>query len=160
VRDPDPWPSPIGLRRSFFQELQLYLLQLVQALKFEGGRSGERGGSDSALAAFLTKRAAANPILGNYLLWYLIVEADEPKWNDMYTKVKNRLIEEIVSVRDVRAAGNGRAGSALLTGWPRRTRSHCAPVRSNPTVRAATTSFGGSGTCSTASARSTRSWAT
>ena len=74
----------------------------MQALKFEGSRSGERGGSDSALAAFLTKRAAANPILGNYLLWYLIVEADDPKWNDMYTKVKNRLIEEIVSVRIVR----------------------------------------------------------
>ena len=131
----------------------------MQALKFEGSRSGERGGSDSALAAFLTKRAAANPILGNYLLWYLIVEADDPKWNDMYTKVKNRLIEEIVSVRIVRRRERARQKRAS-NGCHLWTKSYCARLPSNPTARAATMSSGGSATCSTALGRSTKSWAT
>ena len=79
------------------QELQLYLLQLVQALKFEG--YGDRSSVDGALATFLIHRATENPILGNYLLWYLIVETEDPKWSEMYGRVNARLMEEIVAVR-------------------------------------------------------------
>lgn len=49
------------------QDLLLYLLQLVQALKFE--HIVDKGPSDSSLVQFLIDRAIRNPILGNYLHW-------------------------------------------------------------------------------------------
>ena len=67
------------LRKSDDEELLLYLLQLVQALKFEK-MSLEKGGSqamDSSLATFLISRATKNFMLGNYLHWYLMVELDD-----------------------------------------------------------------------------------
>lgn len=66
-----------------FQELHLYLLQLVQALKFESTASDQRSSrsatsavsyDDSGLADFLIARAVRNPILGNRFHWYLMVE--------------------------------------------------------------------------------------
>ena len=68
------------LRESDNEELLLYLLQLVQALKFEKPRSdaeGEGTMQDSYLARFLISRATLSPMLGNYLHWYLIVECDD-----------------------------------------------------------------------------------
>jgi phosphatidylinositol 3-kinase len=68
------------LRKSDDDELQLYLLQLVQALKFERLRPGESENEDeqdSSLAKFLITRAANNFVLGNYLHWYLMVECDD-----------------------------------------------------------------------------------
>lgn len=68
------------LRKSDDDELQLYLLQLVQALKFERLRPGEsedEDEQDSSLAKFLITRAANNFVLGNYLHWYLMVECDD-----------------------------------------------------------------------------------
>lgn len=68
------------------QELQLYLLQLVQALRFEGiieeteetmeaskqPTSKQAGlASDSALAQFLIDRAVENPSLGNNFYWFV-----------------------------------------------------------------------------------------
>ena len=67
------------LRKSDDEELLLYLLQLVQALKFEK-TSLEKGGNqamDSSLATFLISRATKNFMLGNYLHWYLMVELDD-----------------------------------------------------------------------------------
>jgi phosphatidylinositol 3-kinase len=69
------------LRKSDDDELLLYLLQLVQALKFgrrppaENEAPVEMG--DSALAAFLIGRAASNVVLGSYFHWYLMVECDD-----------------------------------------------------------------------------------
>lgn len=51
------------------QDLLLYLLQLVQALKFEHMIDKGSGMCDSSLAQFLIDRAIRNPILGNYLHW-------------------------------------------------------------------------------------------
>jgi len=51
-------------------ELLCYLLQLVQALRYESA-------DDSQLARFLVERAVANPVLANFLHWYLVVE-----WED------------------------------------------------------------------------------
>ncbi|CAK7204467.1 Phosphatidylinositol (PI) 3-kinase [Sporothrix eucalyptigena] len=83
------------LRKAGDSELLLYLLQLVQALKFEhistsdgenGGRRDEAGGEepsmattthDSSLARFLITRVAGNLMLGNYFYWYLMVECDD-----------------------------------------------------------------------------------
>jgi phosphatidylinositol 3-kinase len=67
------------LRKAGDDELLLYLLQLVQALKFEKtpGESEEEAAHDSSLANFLISRAANNFMLGNYLHWYLMVECDD-----------------------------------------------------------------------------------
>ena len=67
------------LRESDDDELLLYLLQLVQALKFEKIPSEPQDGStqDSSLARFLITRATNNLMLGNFLHWYLMVECDD-----------------------------------------------------------------------------------
>ncbi|KAK2592277.1 Phosphatidylinositol (PI) 3-kinase [Conoideocrella luteorostrata] len=67
------------LRKADDQELLLYLLQLVQALKYEhiSMDSEQEGTQDSSLARFLIQRAAANFLLGNYFHWYLMVECDD-----------------------------------------------------------------------------------
>jgi phosphatidylinositol 3-kinase len=69
------------LRRSSDDELLMYLLQLVQALRYErrpsdDGRD-EEAVADSSLATFLIGRAARNPRLGSYLHWYLMVEFED-----------------------------------------------------------------------------------
>ncbi|KAK7548080.1 putative phosphoinositide 3-kinase [Phyllosticta citricarpa] len=67
------------LRKADDDELQMYLLQLVQALKFEPVQpesDGESAG-DSSLARFLITRAANNLQLGNFFHWYLMVECDD-----------------------------------------------------------------------------------
>lgn len=65
------------LRKADDNELQLYLLQLVQALKFEKHENEDEGPSSSSLAKFLIDRAAQNFTLGNYLHWFLMVECDD-----------------------------------------------------------------------------------
>ncbi|RAO68748.1 uncharacterized protein BHQ10_004760 [Talaromyces amestolkiae] len=67
------------LRKAGDDELLLYLLQLVQALKFEKTpeETAEEVAHDSSLANFLIARAANNFVLGNYLHWYLMVECDD-----------------------------------------------------------------------------------
>jgi phosphatidylinositol 3-kinase len=62
-------------------ELRLYLLQLVQAIKYENTESaaaglsspgGSPGPSVSSLATFLIERASKNIELANYLYWCVI----------------------------------------------------------------------------------------
>jgi phosphatidylinositol 3-kinase len=69
------------LRRSSDDELLIYLLQLVQALRYERRSSddGKDGAAvaDSSLASFLIGRAAKNSRLGSYLHWYLMVEFED-----------------------------------------------------------------------------------
>lgn len=65
------------LRKADDEELLLYLLQLVQALKFEKYEAEEEGIPETSLARFLIDRATNNFLLGNYLHWYLMVECDE-----------------------------------------------------------------------------------
>lgn len=92
------------LRKSDDQELLLYLLQLVQALKYEhiSTDSDHDGARDSSLARFLIQRAAANFMLGNYLYWYLMVECDDhsPEQGqdnrNIYRKVAFEFMTELV----------------------------------------------------------------
>ncbi|KAJ5238865.1 Phosphatidylinositol 3-kinase [Penicillium chermesinum] len=67
------------LRKADDDELLLYLLQLVQALKYEESaqNNADDAAQDSSLANFLITRAANNFKLGNYLHWYLMVECDD-----------------------------------------------------------------------------------
>ncbi|CAE6367870.1 unnamed protein product [Rhizoctonia solani] len=74
------------LKRAEDDELLLYLLQLVQALKFESPVSSSKD-RDSGLADFLVERGAAHPVLGNRLNWYLMVEMEDKMVKKMYGKV-------------------------------------------------------------------------
>lgn len=65
------------LRKADDKELQLYLLQLVQALKFEKYDMEGEGLPPASLAKFLIDRAAQNFNLGNFLHWFLMVECDD-----------------------------------------------------------------------------------
>ncbi|KAL4904536.1 hypothetical protein BDW74DRAFT_26157 [Aspergillus multicolor] len=67
------------LRKADDDELLLYLLQLVQALKYEdkAQEDADIAAHDSSLANFLITRAANNFKLGSYLHWYLMVECDD-----------------------------------------------------------------------------------
>ena len=67
------------LRKAGDDEILLYLLQLVQAMKYEetAEEIEDQAAHDSSLANFLITRAANNFLLGNYLHWYLMVECDD-----------------------------------------------------------------------------------
>ena len=92
------------LRDSDDEELLLYLLQLVQALKFEKISPETNDGStrDSSLARFLITRGTKNPMLGNYLHWYLMVECDDRSPDQMkehrklFTKVEFDFMSELM----------------------------------------------------------------
>jgi phosphatidylinositol 3-kinase len=84
------------LRKADDEELLLYLLQLVQALKFEHITTDSSQGTidSSSLATFLISRAVQNFTLGNYFYWYLSVEYDDKspeqgsEVRTMYAKVQ------------------------------------------------------------------------
>ncbi|KAI1748124.1 phosphatidylinositol 3 [Xylaria castorea] len=93
------------LRKAGDNELLLYLLQLVQALKFEHISTdlNEATMRASSLANFLILRAVENFTLGNYFYWYLGVEYDD-KSNEqgeevrtMYAKVQYDFMKELES---------------------------------------------------------------
>ncbi|KAL1839294.1 hypothetical protein VTJ49DRAFT_1657 [Mycothermus thermophilus] len=67
------------LRKADDQELMLYLLQLVQALKYEhiSPQPGHEVSQDSSLARFLISRAVNSFTLGNYFYWFVMVECDD-----------------------------------------------------------------------------------
>lgn len=94
------------LKESDDEELLLYLLQLVQALKFEKMSSEANDGStqDSSLARFLITRATNNLMLGNYLHWYLMVECDDrspdqiKEHRKLFTKVEFNFMSELMKI--------------------------------------------------------------
>jgi phosphatidylinositol 3-kinase len=96
------------LRKADDQELLLYLLQLVQALKYEHipTDSGQDITQDSSLARFLIQRAAANFMLGNYFYWHLMVECDDNspdqgiESRNIYLKVAFEFMTEIERAPD------------------------------------------------------------
>ncbi|KAJ1650432.1 Phosphatidylinositol (PI) 3-kinase [Dispira simplex] len=117
------------LCRADDDELLLYLLQLVQALRFEGmvhssvvdtnlplppvsPRTNQPGaaGTDeevepplSNLADFLIERALQNLILGNYFHWYLMVECEDKKVGKMYAKIAFQFMTAMLSLPDGQA---------------------------------------------------------
>jgi phosphatidylinositol 3-kinase len=73
------------LDRADDDDLHLYLLQLVQAIKFED--IADKGAYESSLVQFLTRRAVKNPQLGYVLYWYLMTECDDKKHAPVFNKV-------------------------------------------------------------------------
>lgn len=94
------------LRESDDDELLLYLLQLVQALKFEkiSPEPSDGVSQDSSLARFLITRATKNLMLGNYLHWYLMVECDDRSPDQMkehlklFAKVDHDFMSELIQM--------------------------------------------------------------
>lgn len=96
------------LRESDDDELLLYLLQLVQALKFEkiSPEPQDGGTRDSDLANFLISRAINNLMLGNFLHWYLMVECDDrspdqvKEHRKLFAKVEFDFMTELMKVSE------------------------------------------------------------
>ncbi|KAL7504035.1 hypothetical protein ACHAXN_001754 [Cyclotella atomus] len=105
------------LASSSDEELHLYLLQLVQALKYEEDVSGGTSGGDdaakafshldggrnksskvSSLATFLIERASRHISLSNFLYWYLRVEMSNPIYEARYREVFISFQEKLSSV--------------------------------------------------------------
>ncbi|KAI9268862.1 kinase-like domain-containing protein [Phascolomyces articulosus] len=86
------------LRKADDDDLLLYLLQLVQAIKFEHLVEKGPQSYDSSLVQFLIDRAIRNPILGNYFHWYLMVECEDKVVGKMYAKVAYHYFKAILEV--------------------------------------------------------------
>ncbi|KAF8647050.1 hypothetical protein AX16_006887 [Volvariella volvacea WC 439] len=95
------------LSRADDEELLLYLLQLVQALKFESVATDQRSSrsatsaisyEDSGLTDFLISRGVKNMMLGNRLYWYLMVEValEDRVMAKMYGRVVYRFMNKIL----------------------------------------------------------------
>ena len=70
-------------------ELMYYLLQLVQALRFEA--------SDlSRLARFLVARATSNPAFATFLHWYLFTEWEDPMFGARASCVHAALVDALM----------------------------------------------------------------
>lgn len=83
----------------------MYLLQLVQALRFEkvttdtrSGREDDLPKEESALAEFLIERGVRNAVLGNRLHWYLMVEVEDKENGKMYGRVAFKFQERLSGV--------------------------------------------------------------
>ncbi|KAJ6883140.1 phosphatidylinositol 3-kinase [Populus alba x Populus x berolinensis] len=79
------------LERADDEELQCYLLQLVQALRFE--RSDK-----SRLSQFLVKRSLNNIELGSFLRWYVAVELYDPAYAKRFYSTYEILEENMVKL--------------------------------------------------------------
>lgn len=103
------------LRKADDEELLLYLLQLVQALKFEPKHEKDDGETDSSLKSFLVKRSAANLKLGNFLHWYILVELDLDK--ESPSQAKNHKLYSRVAfdfMRELESSPEGQARRKIL----------------------------------------------
>ncbi|KAH8493116.1 hypothetical protein Peur_072334 [Populus x canadensis] len=79
------------LERADDEELQCYLLQLVQALRFE--RSDK-----SRLSQFLVKRSLNNIELGSFLRWYVAVELYDPAYAKRFYSTYEMLEENMAKL--------------------------------------------------------------
>ena len=109
------------LRKADDEELLLYLLQLVQALKFEpklDEATEQTSTQDSSLARFLITRAANNFMLGNYFHWYLIVECDDhsPEQRPEHRKLFARVEYDFMMTLEQASDGAARRKTLLRQG--------------------------------------------
>lgn len=86
------------LRKANDDDLLLYSLQLVQALKFEHIDDKNEESYDSSLVQFLVDRATNNAVLGTYFHWYVMVECQDKNYGKMYAKVAYHFFKELLEV--------------------------------------------------------------
>ncbi|TIA86759.1 hypothetical protein E3P99_03589, partial [Wallemia hederae] len=89
------------LSRADDEELLLYLLQLVQAIKFETSRfknshSNKSSYNNSGLVDLLIERAVRNDELGNNFYWYLMVECPGSRYERLYARVAHLYNQSLV----------------------------------------------------------------
>jgi phosphatidylinositol 3-kinase len=80
------------LKRADDEELMLYLLQLVQALKFGVGAT------NSPLCQFLVSRSLHDPILGNHFYWFIKVESKDKVHGPIYTRILGYFLNSLKQV--------------------------------------------------------------
>nr|CAI5868714.1 unnamed protein product [Callosobruchus analis] len=68
------------------EEIMLYLLQLVQALKYENFKTIQEALYFQDLASFLIHRASKNFTLANYFYWYLLIECEDQTMNIFFSQ--------------------------------------------------------------------------
>ncbi|KAG1342793.1 hypothetical protein COCNU_05G010220 [Cocos nucifera] len=85
------------LERAGDDELQCYLLQLVQALRFE--RSDK-----SSLSLFLVQRSLSNIEIASFLRWYVAVELHDPTYAKRfyctYDMLEDNMVIQMVTLMD------------------------------------------------------------
>ncbi|OBZ85899.1 Phosphatidylinositol 3-kinase catalytic subunit type 3 [Choanephora cucurbitarum] len=89
------------LRKADDDDLLLYLLQLVQALKFEYIEDKETEFDHSSLSQFLIDRAIRNDVLGTYFYWYLMVELQDLQNSvnrKLYARVGYRYFQDLLQI--------------------------------------------------------------
>ena len=91
------------LSRADDDELLLYLLQLVQALKFNSSKFYKKSHNklfeiniDQNLLRLLIDRSIQNPILTNQFYWYLMVECNCKVFGKYYAKVAHLFLTKLV----------------------------------------------------------------
>lgn len=80
------------VQRADDDELLCYLLQLVQALRYEAS-------DESPLASFLVLRCTATPYLCTFLYWYLLVEWQERSHGQRYASIHQQMSLKLKEVR-------------------------------------------------------------
>jgi len=80
------------------EELGNYLLQLVQALRYEQD-------VPSFLSEFLIQRACQSMSLANFFHWYLCVEVHDAKRGNMYSQVLKRFMDALGSTVQAQSEG-------------------------------------------------------
>ncbi|KAJ1699248.1 hypothetical protein LUZ63_007760 [Rhynchospora breviuscula] len=85
------------LERAEDEELQCYLLQLVQALRFE--RSDK-----SHLALFLIQRSLSNIEIASFLRWYVLVELHDPVYAKRFYCTYEMLEDSMIKLEAVGSA--------------------------------------------------------
>ena len=85
------------LARCSDEELGMFLLQLVMAVKYETFEEADSDKRDrvGTLGRFLIKRAAKSTVLANFLFWYLNVECVDGKYGRYYRAVLKELKKEL-----------------------------------------------------------------
>lgn len=86
------------LKKANDSDLLLYLLQLVQALKFDKNESKTSSNITSSLAEFLIMRSLKNPVLGSRFHWYLMVECEDKTHGRMYAKIAFQYMSAMMEI--------------------------------------------------------------
>ncbi len=100
-----------ALQSTSDEELLHFLLQLVQALRYE------HSVAESCLAQFLVERAMKSPSIASALYWYLCAELEDPTFAEKAAQVQTMLLSKTSSSASPSAAAA--AAAALASTFPR-----------------------------------------